>query len=63
MRYVLLKRGQKCATMKTDAKFENTSDSFVKFYPAIRKHDEKMRKLSRMEILLKSDPNGINIEN
>jgi len=39
MRLVSLKRGKKCAKMETAVKFENTNNSYVKFFPEIEKND------------------------
>ena len=36
--------------MKTDVKFENNSDSYVKFFPGIEMNDEKILKVTQDEI-------------
>ena len=44
------KRGQECTTMKTDVKFKNINDSYVKFCPGIEKNDEKIWEVTQDEV-------------
>ena len=43
-------RGQKCAKMKTDVKFENTINSYVKFRPEIEKNDKTILEATEDEV-------------
>ena len=50
MIYVPSKKNQKCAKMKTHVKFENISDSYVKFDPEIEQNDEKILRVTQDEV-------------
>ena len=50
MRFVPRKKGKECATMKTDVKFEDSSDFSVKFHPRIEKNYEKILEATQDEV-------------
>ena len=45
-----LKKGQECANIKTDVKFENTIDCYVKFRSEIEKNDEEILEATQDEV-------------